>query len=364
MRDGSTYEPYWDSWAAQEDAWLAEDQVAGAADVRVLNRADGNAPDHVLQALKYLPALTAVLAPELSDRRGLQLRAERLEATPDAPTLFESLYGTSSNAVWLDSSNAAAVMGSAQAEERSRFSIMADDGGTYGQVATHRSGSTGVTVGTATATIPGPFFRWLDSAWGRRAVRAPQGYECQFTLGWLGFLGYELKRETGGSDVQATTPDAALLFAGRAVVLDHHQQAVWLLALEAPDADAWLQEARTAVGTAVDPGHAARQPLPGPGFTSRDSATDYKRKIAESQHQISLGNSYEVCLTTMLQAPPADWTLGHLPETSTPEPGSVRQLSAIRPLGCRKHLAGTVPQNSVRRRYARRAHQGHPPPGC
>ncbi|MEI2278145.1 chorismate-binding protein [Paenarthrobacter ilicis] len=303
MRDGSTYEPYWDSWAAQEDAWLAEDQVAGAADVRVLNRADGNAPDHVLQALKYLPALTAVLAPELSDRRGLQLRAERLEATPDAPTLFESLYGTSSNAVWLDSSNAAAVMGSAQAEERSRFSIMADDGGTYGQVATHRSGSTGVTVGTATATIPGPFFRWLDSAWGRRAVRAPQGYECQFTLGWLGFLGYELKRETGGSDVQAPTPDAALLFAGRAVVLDHHQQAVWLLALEAPDADAWLQEARTAVGTAVDPGHAARQPLPGPGFTSRDSATDYKRKIAESQHQISLGNSYEVCLTTMLQAP-------------------------------------------------------------
>lgn len=304
MRDGSTYEPYWDSWAAQEDAWLAEDQVAGAADVRVLNRADGNAPDHVLQALKYLPALTAVLAPELSDRRGLQLRAERLEATPDAPTLFESLYGTSSNAVWLDSSNAAAVMGSAQAAERSRFSIMADDGGTYGQVATHSSGSTGVTVGTATATIPGPFFRWLDSAWGRRAVRAPQGYECQFTLGWLGFLGYELKRETGGSDVQAPTPDAALLFAGRAVVLDHHQQAVWLLALEAPDADAWLQEARTAVGTAVDPtADDARQPLPGPGFTSRDSATDYKRKIAESQHQISQGNSYEVCLTTMLQAP-------------------------------------------------------------
>ena len=37
MRDGSTYEPYWDSWAAQEVP-LAEDQVAGAADVRVLNR--------------------------------------------------------------------------------------------------------------------------------------------------------------------------------------------------------------------------------------------------------------------------------------------------------------------------------------
>ena len=302
-RDGSTYEPYWDSWAAQEDQWLSTDQVVAAADVRVQNQADGNAPGDVLQALMYLPSIASILSPELSARRGLQLRSERLEATPDAELLFASLYGKSANAVWLDSSNASAVASRSQAAARSRFSILADDGGTFGQSALHRSGTTQVTVGSASVSTSGPFFRWLDSVWGRRAVRAPRGYDGQFTLGWLGYLGYELKRETGGNDVPSDTPDAALLFAGRAVVLDHREQAVWLLALDAPDAGEWFREARTAVEAASAPAAAPVSLGATPEFTSRDSATDYKRKIADSQHQISEGNSYEICLTTTLEAP-------------------------------------------------------------
>jgi para-aminobenzoate synthetase len=305
-RDGSTYEPYWDSWAAQEEEWLSADSVMEDADIHVQNPADGTAPEDVLRALMYLPSLAAILSPELSARRGLQLRSERLEATPDAARLFETLYGSSPNAVWLDSSNAAAVPARSQAAARSRFSILADDGGTFGQSVQHRSGVTKVTAGSATVTTPGPFFRWLDSVWGRRAVRAPRGYDAQFTLGWLGYLGYELKRETGGNDVQSDTPDAALLFAGRAVVLDHREHTAWLLALEAPDAGDWLREARAAVVSASDGGAGAASEHSGatvPEFASRDSATDYKRKIADSQHQISEGNSYEICLTTTLEAP-------------------------------------------------------------
>ncbi|BCW37877.1 hypothetical protein StoSoilA2_39330 [Arthrobacter sp. StoSoilA2] len=304
-RDGDTYEPYWDTWAAQEDLWLEADPVIGAADIRVQNLADGNAPDDVLQAMRYLPSLAAILSPELSARRGLQLRSEKISAAPDAEALFQNLYGSSANAVWLDSSNASAVSGTSQAAARSRFSILADDGGTFGQSVQHRQGTTQVTVGTATVETAGPFFRWLDSVWGRRAVRAPRGYDGQFTLGWLGYLGYELKRETGGNDVQAGTPDAALLFAGRAVVLDHREHTVWLLALDAPDADDWFREARTAVGAASAAPVSAVGPASevAPEFTCRDSATDYKRKIADAQHEISEGNSYEVCLTTMLEAP-------------------------------------------------------------
>ncbi|WP_026543359.1 chorismate-binding protein [Paenarthrobacter nicotinovorans] len=319
-RDGSTYEPYWDSWAAQEEQWLASDGVISAADVRVQNPADGSAPEDVLQALMYLPSVASILSPELSARRGLQLRSERLDATPDAALLFESLYGRSANAVWLDSSNASSVAGRSQAAARSRFSILADDGGTFGQSVRHQSGTTRVTAGSASVNTSGPFFRWLDSVWGRRAVRAPHGYDGQFTLGWLGYLGYELKRETGGNDVASDTPDAALLFAGRAVVLDHREHAVWLLALEAPDAGEWLRAARTAVGAAVVAASSA-EPFAGssgagssgavesgavPEFVSRDSATDYKRKIADSQHEISEGNSYEICLTTTLEAPAGD----------------------------------------------------------
>ncbi|QNE16034.1 chorismate-binding protein [Pseudarthrobacter sp. NBSH8] len=334
-RDGGTYEPFWDQWAEQENAWLAADDVLRQADIRVLNNADGSATADVMQALAYLPALGPALVPELASRRGLRLRAERLDARPDAAALFENLYGGSANAAWLDSSNAGiantdiSYTGSASASagsppeqspaqspatERNRFSILADDGGTYGQAVTHRSGESVITAGSATARVPGPFFRWLDTVWGRRAVRAPEGYPGDFTLGWLGCLGYELKRETGGTDVAAPTPDAALIFAGRAVVLDHVEGTAWLLALEAPDADSWLTAARAAVaaGSPSTPGSGAQsthaggsnvvvRPV-GPAFSSRDTERSYLAKIEAAQHQIHEGNSYEVCLTTTLTA--------------------------------------------------------------
>lgn len=319
QRDGGTYEPFWDQWAAQEEEWLAEDDVPQEADIRVLNKADGSAPPDVLQALTYLPALGPVLIPDLAARRGLKLRAERLESRPDAPSLFSTLYGSSGNAVWLDSSNASAVTTEllpataehtasnatlSPARERSRFSILADDAGTYGQAVTHRCGESLMTAGSATARVRGPFFRWLDTVWGRRALRTPDGYPGDFTLGWLGCLGYELKRETGGTDVTAPTPDAALIFAGRAVVLDHADGTAWLLALEAPDADEWLEAARTAVAAATapapDPVHSG---MPGGiAFSSRDTEDAYKSKVAAAQHEIHEGNSYEVCLTTTMTA--------------------------------------------------------------
>ncbi|UKA66477.1 aminodeoxychorismate synthase component I [Arthrobacter sp. FW306-05-C] len=311
-RDGATFEPYWDRWAAQEEEWLGRDDVPGQADLRVQNLADGSAPSDLLQLLPYLPALAPVLAPELSARRGLRLRAERLDAVPDAPALFQSLYGAAANAVWLDSSNAGSSPGAAgaagrTAAERSRFSIMADDGGTFGQSVTYRSGVSRISAGSCTARVPGPFFRWLDTVWGRRAVRTPDGYPGEFTLGWLGCLGYELKRETGGSDVSAPTPDAALIFAGRAVVLDHAEGAAWLLALEAPDAGEWLARARAAVeatasATADAGGSTGVVPSPPPVFRSRDTGARYREKIAAAQHEIAEGNTYEVCLTTTLEA--------------------------------------------------------------
>ncbi|WP_324643350.1 aminodeoxychorismate synthase component I [Pseudarthrobacter sp. LT1] len=329
-RDGETYEPYWDQWAAQEEEWLGRDDVPAHADLRVQNLADGSAPADLLKLLPCLPALAPALAPELSTRRGLRLHAERLDALPDAPALFQSLYGRSANAVWLDSSNADTALGGTgqagrgensedpaarTAAERSRFSIMADDAGTFGQFVKHRSGVSLISTGSSTAKVPGPFFRWLDTVWGRRAVRTPDGYPCDFTLGWLGCLGYELKRETGGSDLSAPTPDAALIFAGRAVVLDHAEGAAWLLALEAPDSVEWLAQARAAVEAAnsgarpPSDGPAAQAggstgvaPSTAPSFRSRDTGARYREKITAAQHQITQGNTYEVCLTTTLEA--------------------------------------------------------------
>ncbi|MEA5453952.1 aminodeoxychorismate synthase component I [Sinomonas sp. JGH33] len=315
-RDGETYAPHWDHWAAQEDAWLAADDVPSAAAVTVLAGAGTDRPEgataRVIDALAELPALREALAPERAARESRAVSARRLAASPDPEALFSSLFGASSHAVWLDSSDAGAV-GSGR---RSRFSIMADDGGIRGRHMAHRSGRTEVTFGPgsgtpATALFEQPFFRWLDAAWGRLSVprAGVAGLECGFALGWLGYLGYELKRECGGNDVSVGSyggvplADAQLVFAARAVVLDHELGETWLLALDAPDAAAWLDDAERAAHEATrssDPTPAASGDAP--LFAARDSAEVYRRKVREAKSEITEGNTYEVCLTTTLEA--------------------------------------------------------------
>ncbi|NKX55243.1 aminodeoxychorismate synthase component I [Arthrobacter mobilis] len=322
-RDGAGYEPYWDMWAAQEDAWLAGDDVGGQADVVVHGPGGDSTPAEVLRALATLPQLEALLAPEhahLARQRGNRLLAERVDAYPDAERLFGRLYGQAEHAVWLDSSDAGAapVPG---APARSALSILADDAGSFGRYAEHRSGTTCVRAGAVTTRVRGPFFRWLESAW-TGGPSLPAQVPGEFALGWVGYLGYELKREAGARDVASEVPDAALVHAGRAVLLDHEQRCTWLLALSGDDgatgSDAvpghdgnevhrWLAEARAAVaGTAGTAGGPAASggagSFPRLQFSVRDSREEYLAKIRRAQEEIREGNSYEVCLTTALQA--------------------------------------------------------------
>ncbi len=272
-------------------------------------RPDGVA-DRVIDALAELPALREALAPERAARESGTVVARRIDAAPPPDELFAVLYGGSSHAVWLDASEA----GQPESGVRSRFSVMVDDLGARGRRMAHRGGTTEVTFGSgtehpATARFGQPFFRWLDSAWGRASVDgagAPEGLECGFALGWLGYLGYELKRECGGNDVDSGgLPEAQLVFASRAVVLDHTLGEVWLLALDAPDAAAWLDAAEATV-TATAQGHPevpdSAPAEPAPSFAARDSGEAYRAKVRAAKAEIAEGNTYEVCLTTTLEA--------------------------------------------------------------
>ena len=354
-RDGESYVPFWDTWAKQEARWLATDPVPAAVDLTVRDTAgggragSGDAVDEVLELLGHHPALHAELAPE---RNALASRPVRIVpagslASDDgaggggtglnAEVLFEELFGAEDHAVWLDSSDAGRP-----GTTRNRFSILAANPGA-GLSVSHRDGLTELRRGTSTARLPLPFFRWLPTAWSPQTPQAaPAGYDCPFRLGWLGWLGYELKRETGGSDQDTSAspvPDAGLLFADRAVVLDHGNGTAWALELSgSTHDDALTADAQPAAGRA-EPGRrdgwaatvaraldAARTPpgappggapggaVPGgvtppssgpstaPRFAARDSHQDYLRKVLASQDEIREGNSYEVCLTTTLTA--------------------------------------------------------------
>ncbi len=304
-RDGDTFAPFWQRWAEQELRWLERDDPARHADLVVQGHRGTTTPHQVRRALAGLPRWAPAMSPERAGRRGLSISAERIDHEPSAPGVFAALYGGSLSAVWLDSSNAPEPAHTGVLD-RNRFTVMADDGGRFGQSVTHRAGLTEVTAGAVTARIHGPFFRWLDGVWGRGSMRAPAGYECGFALGWLGYLGYELKRETGGSSLPAAAlPDAALVFAGRAVVIDHQEHCTFLLTLGDGPADpgtqTWLDTARRAVLGSTDsaPGPAPREV---PVFSVRDNRAAYLEKIKQSQEEIGEGNTYEVCLTTRLEA--------------------------------------------------------------
>ncbi|MGW9403545.1 chorismate-binding protein [Arthrobacter sp. NPDC055585] len=333
-RDGETYAPHWDRWAAQEAAWAAADPAAAEAEVLLTSgRADFPLHQYVLRALDSLP----FPAPGLglpSARLAVSVRS--VPGTPDPQALFGTLFGSSPNAVWLDSSDAGSAGAGGSPPDRSRFSIMADDGGPLGRHAVHRAGNTRVTWGPVEVNVPGPFFRWLDSEWGVPRVSVPSGYPGPFALGWMGALGYGLKRETGAAAEPAPgTPaaDAALVFAARAVVLDHALGQVHLLVLQDADVEEpggtepgtpWLDRARAALsaapaersGVAAGPGARAQDSVSAPVFAFRDSRSEYLAKVRRAQAEIREGNSYEICLTTAL-------------EGSLPEPVPAQQVQEL-----------------------------------
>jgi len=135
------------------------------------------------------------------------------------------------------------------------------------------------------------------------------------SLGWLGWFGYEFGARRLGVPVAATeTPDAAWLFADRAVVFDHGRRRVRLEWLGSDD-DAWAADtvalidrlSRAAAGEAsVDAAGcgsargASGRPEPA-APTWRHDAAAYAGMIGACQAAIARGDAYQLCLTNHVE---------------------------------------------------------------
>ncbi|UZJ29486.1 chorismate-binding protein [Streptomyces endophytica] len=119
---------------------------------------------------------------------------------------------------------------------------------------------------------------------------------------------YELKAQCGGERAhRSTEPDATMVFADRAVVLDHLHGTTYLLALaEDGDTDAartWLADTARRI-TALAGRTPPRRPPRSHCVTCGCGTTGprYLRLIEECQEEIAAGETYEVCLTNMAEA--------------------------------------------------------------
>jgi len=152
--------------------------------------------------------------------------------------------------------------------------------------------------------------------WMRREFATPDvdcsAVEPGFRLGWVGWLGYELRAATMGVPISspASTPDAAWLWVDRAIVFDHESKRLSLLAL----GESWtgeLEQWRRDIEALVT--RAARRTNPTsklesvetPRATWRDTDDEYLEMIAKCQHAIVEGDAYQLCLTTNVSVEPA-----------------------------------------------------------
>lgn len=231
-----------------------------------------------------------------------------LNCLPDPDRLSRHLGGPSS--FWLDSS--------AEVDGGARFSFLGPGDGPLTEHLHYDVATRTVTVrsaaGIRTEAVTG-FLDYLAEQTSTRSLTTVPEVPFEFTGGWVGYLGYELKAETGGSSAHpSTTADAQMVFADRLVTLDHRDRCTYLLTLSAAggDTDAasgWLDSTASAVlamqSSERRRAAGSRAPLsaPPPGVRSRHDDDAYRAAIAECLELITAGESYEICLTNQLTVP-------------------------------------------------------------
>ncbi|MEU1090731.1 aminodeoxychorismate synthase component I [Streptomyces sp. NPDC005892] len=233
--------------------------------------------------------------------RRLRVLTRSTETRWEDELAFDRIFRQGEHAYWLDSSR--------PDSGRARFSLMGDAGGPLARIARADVTSGTVTVRSATSTevVTSGFFEWLDRDLASIRTEIPE-LPFDFALGWVGYLGYELKTECGGRPAhRSQEPDAVMVFSDRALVLDHATGTTHLLALAdegtEEQARSWLEETAAQLAGLTGRG-ALHPPRPEPldALRMRHDRAAYLDLIDICQEEIAAGETYEVCLTNMIEA--------------------------------------------------------------
>jgi para-aminobenzoate synthetase len=207
----------------------------------------------------------------------------------------------------------------------SRFSFMGDSDGPYGETITYNSTTKKAVVETKelrdtffTASV----FEFLEQRLNQRKVDVPNGLPFDFNLGYVGFMGYELKGETIGTNAyNSESHDLALIFASRVIAFDHKENKTYLLHLVTDietrnQASKWFEEVGKNIAN-IPSGISSEELSNYTGLRQsmtlldverwiaenaiiRHNKKNYINKILEALKEIENGESYEVCLTNII----------------------------------------------------------------
>ncbi|MFF5444584.1 aminodeoxychorismate synthase component I [Streptomyces sp. NPDC012888] len=281
-------------------------------------------------------AVTAAAAPAPARARRLRVLADIVTTRWEGEAVYDRLFRSGPHGFWLDSSRTGGPEG--------RFSFLGNAAGPLSRVAMADVTSGTVSVASAGGVpeqlVAEDFLDWIDRDLRACTTRVPD-LPFEFTLGWVGYLGYELKAQCGGAAAhRAEEPDAVMVFADRAVVIDHQDGTTYVLALAEEGAEeqarAWLDRTvRTLRDTAPAPSAPPVRQAPLTGLRLRHDRAAYLDLIEECQTEIAAGETYEVCLTNMAEADgdPDPWETYRTLRRSHPAPfGALLQFGSTQVL--------------------------------
>ncbi len=247
------------------------------------------------------PSLQPAAEPTADRHPKFQLLSRRLDICPDAQAVYCSSYSRSPSAFWLDSSLVVPGL--------SRFSFMGDGSGPHSFRVLYDTHSGTLTIADSSGARPieQSVFEYLQEFIEQVRI-APADLPFDFTCGFVGYLGYELKRECGaGFAYKSATPDAYFLFADRLIAIDHLAAVTYLVCLapagdSADESERWFDaiEAHLRRLPASPAAPAPARPEIAIPTRYQHSAAEYLELIERCLHELRRGESYEICLTNKI----------------------------------------------------------------
>lgn len=215
----------------------------------------------------------------------------------DAEAAYCALYSDAPYSFWLDSNIADPA--------RARWSYIGDVSGPHAAAIRYRSHGRILDVATSRGVRSEKIdiFEHLKRHQPSAAQSLPP---CPFKGGYIGWFGYELRRDCGyPADRASPAPDALLIRADRFVAIDHAARKTYLCAIDHPDEEArandWIASTIACLKDAVVPplpkALTAFAPL---SITMDQSEAQYLGNVQQCLDLIAQGETYQVCLTNEL----------------------------------------------------------------
>lgn len=223
-----------------------------------------------------------------------QLAYEIIDKDFDTEDLYERLYEYDDKTLWLDSSKVE--------EGLSRFSIFGLQGEKRGHTIKYDVDKKIVEKTFVNSDKKEVFeeniFYYLKA--NRPRWEYDENLPFDFQLGYIGYFGYELKKDTENvvNKYSYSYPDAYLKYCDRALVYDHMEGKLYLLSYK--DDLEWKEDIKNLLNKDLEDKKEKKTRRDFPKLKFVKDKKTYTEDILKIKDLIRAGETYEVCLTNRL----------------------------------------------------------------